>query len=305
MKGKLLKIIVLFILILLVIYLAIGNYFFNYAFVRGNNDINTGLIIENINNKEVEEDWFYNESRYKDEYITSDRLKLHAYSIENYDSKTWVILAHGYNSSADQMISTAKKFYDMGCNVLIPDLRAHGKSEGKYIGMGWLDRKDMLRWIDLVIEKDPTSEIILYGISLGATTVMMTAGENLESNVKLIIEDSGYTSAWDEFSYHLNDKFKIPASIIMIPTAISAAVRANYLLTSSAVSQLKNNKLPILFIHGSSDHFAPITMLDELYDATKSFKEKLIIEDASHAMPSVVDPVGYWDRIEEFINRYM
>ena len=38
---------------------------------------------------------------------------------------------------------------------------------------------------------------------MGAATVMMTSGERLPSNVRVVIEDCGYTSAWEEFAYEL------------------------------------------------------------------------------------------------------
>jgi alpha-beta hydrolase superfamily lysophospholipase len=116
---------------------------------------------------EIIKDWFEYESRYEDVYITSkDGLKLHGYQIKNFENSTWVILAHGYAGNADDMIYNAKKFYDMGYNVLIVDLRGHGKSEGNYIGMGWEDRKDILNWISFILEDNPNDKIFYTGYQL-------------------------------------------------------------------------------------------------------------------------------------------
>ena len=65
--------------------------------------------------------------------------------------------------------------------------------------MGWLDREDILRWIDFILADDPQAEIVVHGISMGAATTMMTAGEDTPENVKVFIEDCGYTSVWDVF----------------------------------------------------------------------------------------------------------
>ena len=83
---------------------------------------------------------------------------------------------------------------EMGFTVLMPGLRGHGESTGHYIGMGWHNRLDMLRWIDEIVRDDPEAEIVLFGISMGGATVMMTSGEALPPNVKVIVEDCGYTS---------------------------------------------------------------------------------------------------------------
>ena len=79
--------------------------------------------------------------------------------------------------------------------MLTPDLRACGDSEGDFVGMVWLDRKDVLNWIDWITERDPDAQIVLYEISMGAATTMMTAGENTPDQVTVFIEDCGYTKA--------------------------------------------------------------------------------------------------------------
>lgn len=65
--------------------------------------------------------------------------------------------------------------------------------------MGWLDREDILRWIDFILADDPQAKIVIHGISMGAATTMMTAGESTPDNVKAFVEDCGYTSVWDIF----------------------------------------------------------------------------------------------------------
>ena len=61
-----------------------------------------------------------------------------------------------------------------------------------------------------MISADKNAEIVLYGVSMGGATVMMASGEDLPGNVKAIIEDCGYSSVWDEFSYQLQALFNLP-----------------------------------------------------------------------------------------------
>ena len=251
--------------------------------------------------------WLLEQSNYEDFYITSkDGLKLHNYLLRNDSTDKWIIAVHGYTSEGKLMAPYARKFYDMGYNVILPDLRGHGLSEGDYIGMGWDERFDIIDLIQYIVDNNKDSQIVLFGVSMGASTVMNVSGEELPINVKAIIEDCGYTSAWDEFSYQLKELFGLPAFPMMHTASLIGKIRAGYWLgEASAIDQVKKSKTPMLFIHGDSDTFVPSHMLDELYSAAKVEKEKLIIPGAGHAKSKDVDPELYWSTIMTFINRYV
>jgi len=292
-----------------------GNYFYNLAVnPNSSKEIVFGPeddAIEASAKAEKEKTrvaWLTDSSNYKDLYRTSsDGLKLHGYEIENaVESNVWVITVHGYTSQGREMSDFAKKFNERGYNVLIPDLRGHGKSEGDYIGMGWDDKEDIISWIDYIIEKDSNAKIVLHGVSMGGGTVMMTSGEELPSNVQVIIEDCGYTSAWDEFSYQLDTLFGFPEFPILNMASLVTRVRAGYWLgDASAIDQVAKAKVPMLFIHGDKDDFVPYYMLDEVYNAANCEKEKVTIEGAGHAQAVTVNPELYWTSIDNFINKYL
>ena len=288
----------------------IGNYFYNLALnpytskdmIFGDDNDNEGL--------EVQEDvdWLLKNSNYKDKYITSyDNLKLHSYEVINEKSSNkWAIVVHGYTAEGKSVSAKAKYLYEMGYNVLVPDLRGHGNSEGDYIGMGWDDRLDIINWINIIIEDNPNSEIILHGTSMGAATVLSASGENLPSNVKAIVADCGYTSVWNEFSYQLKQLFNLDAFPVMNLSNIVTQIKAGYSLKdASAIEQVKKSKTPILFIHGDKDTFVPYYMMDELYNATSSEKEKLTVEGAEHANADLVNPELYWNTINTFLQKYV
>ena len=258
---------------------------------------------ENLNDAQK---WLEEKSNYSDKYIESyDKLQLHSYVVSQ-NSNKWAIVVHGYGGSGKLMSDKSKYFYDMGYNVLITDLRGHGKSEGDYIGMGWKDRLDIISWINFIIKENPNAEIVLHGTSMGAATVLMTSGENLPSNVKAIVADCAYTSAWDEFSYQLETYLKVPSSYILNVTNMVTKLKAGYSLKeASALECVKKATVPILFIHGDKDKFVPYSMMDKLYDATISPKEKLTIEGGEHANSDLVSPFLYWLTVEDFLNQYV
>ena len=289
----------------------IGNYFYDLAInPNSSKDAIFGDGDDEMERLKVQEDedWLIKASNYTDKYITSyDDLKLHAYEIINENpTDKWAIVVHGYTSEGKLVSAKAKHLYDMGYNVLVPDLRGHGTSEGDYIGMGWHDRLDVVNWIDTTIKENPNAKIVLHGTSMGAATVLMVSGEELPSNVKAIIADCGYTSAWDEFTYQLDALFGLKPFPVMQLSNIVTKIKSGYSLKdASALEQVKNSKTPILFIHGDEDDFVPYSMMEELYDATSSEKEMITIEGAGHDDSYLVNPTLYWNTITEFLNKYI
>lgn len=313
-KKKIIGIAISSILVILILGLSfVGNYFYNLAL---NPDTPKDIVFgtpegaEATSGQVLDSDiqWLLTESNYTDETLTSfDNLNLHAYKVLNQnDSNKWVITVHGYTSEGINMSSYAKNYYDIGYNVLIPDLRSHGLSEGDYIGMGWDDRLDIIDWINTILEYNPNAEIVLHGVSMGAATVSMVSGEDLPSNVKAIVADCGYTSVWDEFAYQLDDLFSLPEFPILNVSSLVAKVRAGYFLgEASTLKQVAKSKTPILFIHGDEDDFVPYYMMEELYNATSSEKEMLTIKNAGHAKASEVDPETYWTTVSNFTSKYI
>jgi hypothetical protein len=236
-----------------------------------------------------------------------DGLNLKAKLIKANSNKV-LIAVHGYHSYNFKEFALYLKFYhDLGFNILLPDNRAHGESEGDHIGFGWLDRLDIKEWIKkmkMVFNEDV--KIVLHGISMGSATVLMTSGDNdLDECVKCIIADCGYTTLNDEFKYNL-DKMKIPTHLILSSANLISQKRAGYKFKeASTLKQVSKSKTPTLFIHGDQDDFVPTYMVYELYNACKAPKDLLVIEGAGHAESFIVNQNLCRRTIIQFINKYL
>ena len=218
----------------------------------------------------------------------------------------WVLFVHGHGSSSAKTVDIAQQLLQMGYNVLAPDMRAHGESGGAYSGMGWLERKDILQWIDVIDGKDADAQIALYGISMGAAAVMMTAGEALPANVACGIEDCGYTTVYDEFLAQMKQQYSyLPTFPLFDMASGICKIKAGYTFSeASSVKQLANCKIPMLFIHGDADTYVPFSMLRQVYDAdANSDKQMLVVPGAGHDESRKVDPEKYWGTVGEFLQR--
>lgn len=254
------------------------------------------------------ENWLAKISNYKNKYITSfDNLKLHSYMVKRKKKTSkWVIIVHGYGEEGKSDSRKALHFYKMGYNVLIPDLRGSGKSEGDYIGMGWDDRLDIISWANSIIKEDKQAEIVLYGTSMGGSTVLMASGEDLPSNIKAIISDCAYTSIYDLFDYEVRNYMNSSSFPIIDFLNATTVLRAGYSLKSaSPIDAVKKSKVPILYFHGDKDSFVPISMMNKLYDATSSTKKKVTIKGGEHANSDLAQPKTYWTSIKNFLKQYV
>lgn len=225
---------------------------------------------------------------------------------DNANSNKYVILIHGYTGSRQEMYTFGKDYHEKDYHVLFVDLRSHGNSEGRYITMGWLDRLDILKWIHLLVQKNPNAQIVLHGVSMGAATVMMTAGENLPPQVKACVEDCGYTSVEDIFASELSTLFHLPAFPFLYVTSRLSKRRAGYSFQdASCIGQLKKCQVPMLFIHGDADCFVPYDMMRPLYDACASPKEQYIVKGAGHVESRCVDLDAYNEKVFTFLQKYV
>lgn len=304
-KRMKIKKIIITLVILLIIYsvgfsLYIGNYVYNYTL----NPLSKHYLGEKIIQQESSQSqqWLYQNS--EQVKITSfDHLKLKARLVHN-QSDVYIIMVHGYRGNGASIISPIKKMKANGYNLLIPDLRGHGESEGNYIGMGWDERKDILQWIDFLIERNSNASIVLYGVSMGAATVMNVSGEKLPHQVKAIIEDCGYTNVWDLFQSHL-DLNTFQSLMAFYGTSFVTRWRAGYAIEDNQpIKQVQKSQVPMLFIHGSDDDFVPSWMVEQLYEHTYCVKEKLIVEGAGHANSCATNAKLYYQTIFHFIEKY-
>jgi len=216
------------------------------------------------------------------------------------------ILPHGYSAEWRTMAVFARLYSKLGYGVLMPDARGHGVSEGNYVGFGWPDRMDLSGWIGAVISRDPEARIVLHGVSMGAAAVMMVSGETLPPQVKAIVEDCGYTSAWEELRWVLRRSFRLPAFPFLYTTSLLTRIRTGYgFRQASALRQVARSHTPMLFIHGEADTLVPFEMVKRLYDACGAEKELYTVPDAGHGMAYAKAKGEYEKKVAEFVGRYV
>lgn len=291
---------------------AIARYFFHRTVMRGNAKRERTQKMAGtdwdayIPGIKASKEWLADREQ-EDVYITSgDGLKLHGTFFSCPGSKRAVVCFHGYTSEGLNDFSSIAKFYlEHGFNLMVVDERAHGKSEGTYIGFGCLDRQDGKLWMEYVAERlGEDCQMMLHGISMGGATVLMSTGLELPPQVKAVVSDCAFTSAWEVFSHVLGTMYHMPAFPVMQIADRMARREAGYGLDEcNAREEVGKAKVPVLFIHGDADTFVPCSMVYELYDACRSPKELLVIKGASHAEAYYKDTGSYEAAVGRLIDR--
>lgn len=236
-----------------------------------------------------------------------DGLSLYGRYFKNGDSKKTIILLHGFRSSGEHDFSCAfKMYFDHGFNILIPDQRAHGKSEGKYICYGVLERYDALGWIEKVItEKGDDEKIYLSGVSMGASTALMASGLSLPKNVCGIIADCGFTSPSEIIKKVMREDMGFPLFPVFYTTRLLVKLVAKFDLDYSCLDALKTNDIPMLFIHGTADNFVPFYMGEQNFEGCKSEKSSIWVDKAGHGTSFLFETERCVKALEEFTSKYL
>ena len=224
----------------------------------------------------------------------------HAYYIPHTQGRPVAIVLHGWRNCAIDFMHFGRIFHQlMGYNVLLPDLHAHGLSEGDVIGMGWKERYDVLHWMTVAARLFQSGDFVVHGVSMGAATAMNVSGLPMPREVHSVrfVEDCGYTSVWDEFSYELKQEFHLPDFPLMYTASLLCRLRNGWSFgEASSLRQVAQSRWPMLFIHGDNDHFVPSWMVHPLYEAKPDAKRLWIPQGTAHAM-------AYGDYTEEYIRQ--
>ena len=227
----------------------------------------------------------------EDLWMTSfDGLRLHAKLVGHEAAGTAgvVILSHGYRGSVYRdFCGIAEELLEKGYDLLFADHRTQGKSEGKYICFGQSEAKDIAAWSKFIEGKySPEVPFFLYGVSMGATAVMLAAGEKISNRVKAIVADCGFTSAEEIVKHMIKQVLHLPAFPLYNLVNREFRRKTGCDFSRSTVPVLAEIALPILFIHGKADGFVYPWMSEKNYEAAAAGpgdKRLLMIEGANHA----------------------
>lgn len=248
----------------------------------------------------MEETWA---TPHEDMEITSfDGLKLRGKYYEYAPDAPVELMMHGYRGCADRdLCGGMQRCFRLGRSTLIIEQRACGSSEGNVISFGINESKDCLRWVDHLIQRfGPDVKILLTGISMGAATVLMAAGENLPPNVVGVLADCGYTDAPTMIKKAAR-MMKLPPNLVYPFVRLGGRIFGGFDLNKAVpLEAITRCRLPLMLVHGEGDDFVPCDMSRQIYEAYQGPKTIFTVPDAGHGLAYLKDTEGYMNAYKEF-----
>jgi len=237
------------------------------------------------------------------ETVSVDGLTLRGRYYHRKDGAPLVLFFHGYHCNfyrdGNGIYAYAKR---NDINLLLVSQRAQGLSEGKTITFGIMERLDCLSWIEYAINRfGGDVRIGLFGISMGASTVMMAADLNLPDNVKGILADCGFTSP-KEIICEVMESLKLPPKLFYPLAKLGAKWFGRFdLETASATESLQHCNIPVWLIHNDGDDFVPFWMSKKNYEACSSPDKKFTkVQGVGHGLSFLHAPEVYQKMMDDF-----
>ena len=235
--------------------------------------------------------------------VSNDGLILRADMLRGSGTGKTVIFFHGYKSEPACDFAAMYDFYkSLGCDLIYVHMRAHGKSDGTYIGFGALDRYDVVQWTNKAAELFPDNDIYLHGMSMGAASILQSADLDLNKNVRGIIADCGYSDN-TVFRNLVGKLYHLPTMFVDVFEYVNLLKAGYGFKEASSVRSVSVTEIPLLYICGDCDRYVPKDMALSIFNACKSEKKLLLVPGAGHAASYMCAKDEYEALVRDFIGR--
>lgn len=304
-------IILIIVFLLIILILSLSYYLYHHTF-------------KNHHKKDID-DYYYLNQHYYDDYRNtiiegikkSNELEYQEIDIQAYDSSKlhgrlfisnkeapFILLSHGFKSTPIRDFALIiPKLKEAGYNLLLIDQRGQGKSDGHILYFGEKERYDILRWTNYLNDSGYSNNpIIYYGLSLGASTVLMAESLDLPANVCGIIADSPYSSPIKAIREVAQYQIHLNKYIVGFLTFMGALLYGHFnLVATDCIRSIKNKDIPILLLQGDKDRLVPNWMSEDIYQASPKQVQLEIFKGAKHMLAMYSEEDRYLNLVFNFI----
>lgn len=213
-----------------------------------------------------------------------------------------LVAVHGFHCDGiTELAGQSGYWLARGFDLFVTDNRGHGQSEGRYIGFGTLDARDLKLWLRFIASRFPGKHIYLLGVSMGCTTVL-NACDDLPAAVAGIVADCGFTSVAEQLKNVLGSFGAIRGPAVRFASFLCRKKAGYGFYDENTLRHVINAAAPIIFIHGGADSYVPTYMTKLNFEACNARKTLLIVPGATHPRSHFVAPQLYERSVDEFFH---
>jgi fermentation-respiration switch protein FrsA (DUF1100 family) len=243
------------------------------------------------------------------EFTTADGVRLHGWFLRHEDESRVVVVMHGYRGEKSDVLGMSTALWRAGFDVLLFDFRGRGRSGPAPITMGYWERADLAAALDWILARLPGARIGLLGFSMGGAVAILGADER----VKAIVADSVFGSQREVLAHaaerdtrrFLRGWVRGSAFLPAMEWWHRRSGRPGFdeIAPIARVPALAGT--PILFIHGTRDHWIPAEHARRLVAAAPQTSESWLVDGALHCGAYFVDRPEYCRRVAAFFERHL
>ena len=290
------------ILIILIVLILAGGFYLATRLVlprRHSVEVTRRIEVENGNLNEVEyEAWVKREMVIQ----SPEGYPLFGIYFPIPDSKRTVIMVHGFTYGLYGSVKYMPMFRRRGFNILLIDLRHHGRSGGPNITFGFKEKQDIKAWTTWSLAQlGPGGMVGTLGESLGAAVILQHAA--IDPRPAFVIADCPYSNLEDLVAYHLKTRYHLPRFPLLYVGEFWCRLLSGMTFeNASPLPVMAKIESPVLFIHGEDDDYVPASMSRELFEAkTTGIRQLYLAPDAGHAQAFTSNPKDYERCVNGFL----
>ena len=216
------------------------------------------------------------------------------------ESRRYVIISHGYTCNRMGSLKYMHLFRGLGFNCLIYDNRSHGQNRRGICTMGKRESSDLLALIRHIYQRFGDDIFLgLHGESMGAALQLMALRE--KPKLQFIVNDCGFARLMDVITHNIGTTLHLPRWLCY-PASVASLCYFGFSYSElNPIDALKENRVPICFIHGEKDDFIPSSHSRQMYEATKGYRELHLFPKAAHAQSIDSDEARYRQIVRDFL----
>lgn len=261
---------------------------------------------ESVEYEKMVGNWGSYDSFKKEQFLLSsfDGYELHGLFIRaKKPSDKYVIITHGWTYLKEGTVKYINLYYSLGFNVIVYDNRGHGENKKFPCSMGYRESKDLLCLIDHIEKKYSPKILGLHGESMGSAISLIALKEKPPVNFAVL--DCGYSDLKKLIKEIIRKTARAPLFLYNGMTLMSRLLYGYFIGQVRPIDSMKDNEIPLCFIHGNADDFILCEHSRCLKDACKGYSELHLIEGAGHAMSLDTSREEYYSIVKDFLSKVL